>query len=130
MNTQEFQAVPYGWIIVNVVCFLAYRSWRSKQNTLRTFLSLWIVILTPLLLSFYTGIQHRYNIEKDKNQQKINTVIVQPNIDPYNEKFDYSTFQNQNASILRLASKKVSSETELIIAPETAISASFDEFSI
>lgn len=126
----EYTGVSGGtlWVIIaNVVCFLAFRSWRSKQNTLGTSMSLGFVILTPLLLSFYTGIQHKSRVEKDKNKQTIKTVIVQPNIDPYNEKFDYSTFQNQNESILKLASKKVSSETELIVAPETAISASFDE---
>ena len=126
----EYTGVSGGslWVItVNVLCYLAYRSWKKKQNFRGAIITVSIAILLPIAVSIFVGFQHRNQIKQEKNKQMINTIIVQPNIDPYNQKFDYSTFKDQNTSILKLASQKVNANTQLVIAPETAISASFDE---
>jgi apolipoprotein N-acyltransferase len=51
---------------------------------------------------------------------------VQPNIDPYNEKF-VSNVEEQVQSMLTVAESKVTSKTKFVLFPETAISSSFDE---
>lgn len=56
----------------------------------------------------------------------INTVIVQPNIDPYNEKFVVE-YDEQLQKMLRLAAEKTDSTTDYIIFPETALTESLWE---
>ena len=47
-------------------------------------------------------------------------VIVQPNIDPYNEKFS-GTYEHQLQKMLDLALEKTDSTTEYVVLPETAL---------
>jgi apolipoprotein N-acyltransferase len=54
-------------------------------------------------------------------------VIVQPNIDPYTEKFGGMTEAEQMTRILELAQKKISPNTKYVIAPETAVPRSITE---
>jgi apolipoprotein N-acyltransferase len=48
-------------------------------------------------------------------------VAVQPNIDPYNEKFGGMTSEEQLAKLLKIAKLKVDDKTDLMVGPETAI---------
>lgn len=48
-------------------------------------------------------------------------VVVQPNIDPYNEKFSGSTNNEQLDHIMSLADAQVTPKTRLVVAPETAL---------
>ncbi|MFY9308857.1 MAG: apolipoprotein N-acyltransferase [Bacteroidia bacterium] len=50
----------------------------------------------------------------------VNAVIVQPNIDPYNEKF-VSDYEEQLQKMLKLAAEKADSTTDYVIFPETAL---------
>lgn len=77
----------------------------------------WIVsvILVPIGISL--GIYHSY--EEESNP--IHIVVVQPNIDPYSEKFDSMNAQEQLEKMLDLARQKVDSSTEYLICPETAL---------
>jgi apolipoprotein N-acyltransferase len=52
--------------------------------------------------------------------QGLEAVIVQPNIDPYNEKFDVG-YQQQFSKMLRLARTQVNKSTAYLILPETFI---------
>lgn len=49
-----------------------------------------------------------------------NVVIVQPNIDPYNEKFVID-YEEQLQRMLKLAAEKTDSTTDYVIFPETAL---------
>jgi apolipoprotein N-acyltransferase len=55
-------------------------------------------------------------------------VVVQPNIDPYKEKFVLSASNEAFAdSIVVLANRHVTAQTDLVLAPETALPLSFQE---
>lgn len=58
----------------------------------------------------------------------LNAVVVQPNVDPYNEKFS-TTASNEafTDSILAIANQHVNAQTDLVLAPETALPLSFLE---
>lgn len=56
-----------------------------------------------------------------------NIVVVQPNIDPYYEKFDESTFSTQINTLISLSEQGMDSNTRLIAWPETAIAESINE---
>jgi apolipoprotein N-acyltransferase len=108
------------WILlVNYMIFRAISMFLSKERTFRYRMlfaaACGDMILVPILISlliYYT--YHEKGIP-------VNTIIVQPNIDPYNEKFSGLTSEEQLAKILDLAKQKTDDKTELLICPETAI---------
>ncbi len=53
-------------------------------------------------------------------QKGVNVVVVQPNIDPYNEKFS-GNYAEQLTKMFALADTKVDSTTSYLIFPETAL---------
>ncbi|MDG2184597.1 MAG: hypothetical protein P8K79_02890, partial [Mariniblastus sp.] len=80
-----------------------------------------LAIVLPIFLSF--------NISQNKSidvEDYLNVVIVQPNIDPYYEKFQLS-YKEQLSEFIRLARTKIDSNTELLIGPETALQESIWE---
>ncbi|MEE4198897.1 MAG: apolipoprotein N-acyltransferase [Bacteroidales bacterium] len=107
------------WIIlVNLAIFrLIQCSLKSKfnQSLLVRGISLSILIITPIIISL--TIFKNYN-EKGK---EYNIAVIQPNIDPYHEKFNgLSSFQQLNI-ILTLADSITDSTTDYVVAPETAL---------
>ncbi len=105
----EYTGVLGGSLWVLTANVLAFNSWHSKR-----FISLALWILLPIGLSFL--------VEPSlKEIDKVNVVVVQPNIDPYSEKFDGMGPEKQLEKFLLLASKKVDSTTDFLIGPETAL---------
>lgn len=112
----EYTGVLGGtaWIMTaNLLLFKAVKevpvslSW--KRDTL------WmIVLLLPLLIS------RMVEPELDKNAEQVEVLVVQPNIDPYKEKFGGLPPADQIDRMTRLAREELSSETDYLIFPETA----------
>ena len=73
------------------------------------------VIVLPILISLL--IYYSYNEKTDP----VNMVVVQPNIDPYSEKFNSMNSQEQLEKMLALAQQKVDSTTDYLVCPETAL---------
>jgi apolipoprotein N-acyltransferase len=48
-------------------------------------------------------------------------VILQPNIDPYTEKFSGMSSEDQISRLVSLAESKITDSTDLVLAPETAL---------
>jgi len=101
--------------------YLKKESWKIQTPI---FYSAAFLIILPISISLYTY----YNYTENKNP--IEVVALQPNIDPYNEKFNSATFSHQIETLLSLADSLVTDKTDLIVAPETAFSANFDEADI
>jgi apolipoprotein N-acyltransferase len=100
------------WIwCVNILLFhlLHTASGRKKMAT-----GLLFLITLPLLTSWV--ILRNYQ----ESSHPVEVVVVQPNIDPYNEKFN-GTSDAQLEKMLKLASSGVSSSTRLVVCPETAL---------
>jgi apolipoprotein N-acyltransferase len=74
-----------------------------------------LLIIAPITISFI--IFNNYTEEVNP----IEVVIVQPNIDPYTEKFGGMSEAQQVDRILSLAKEKTTINTDFVIAPETAI---------
>lgn len=121
----EFTGVLGGsvWVLViNVMMFLVSKSIFTKDllvkirriNVMLLSSSALAFLFIPLLFSIY-----RYNHFQERGE-KITVSIVQPNIDPYNEKFN-GTGQDQLVKMLRLASTVIDSTTDYMLLPETAL---------
>ncbi len=113
------------WIlIVNILLFklteriLIYK--KTVQSELKFILITSSIIIIPITFSIYS--YFNYTEKKDP----IEIVAIQPNIDPYNEKFD-SDLKSQLTKLFNEADKKVTKKTDIVLAPETAISSTFYE---
>ena len=80
------------------------------------------LILVPILISGMMNI----SISPEKISKSNNVVVVQPNIDPYNEKFSGNTTE-QIAKLIRLSESRIDTNTRLVVWPETAIAAQVGE---
>lgn len=113
------------WVLIaNLLVFKIITDWKGNTTTFQkmrpAILSLTLVLILPLLISLVL-----YSTYKEE-KRPIEVVLLQPNIDPYNEKFTAS-LESQLDKMLDLADSKVTANTDLVVAPETAISWSFYE---
>lgn len=123
----EYSGVLGGsfWIlIVNLLVFRIYENIYFKRETWR--------IQTPLiwLASLAFALPFCYSIFRYFNytetERPFEVVAVQHNIDPYNDKFNSSVY-DQLDKIIYLADSLVDDNTDLLIAPETSLSVMIDE---
>ena len=74
-----------------------------------------MVILLPVLLSLWMYFSYT------ENPHPVKVAVVQPNIDPYNEKFTTMSSEEQVAIMLRLGATVIDSSTDYLVGPETAL---------
>ena len=111
----EYTGVQGGSLWIWVVNILLYQIIARKENKFRSIAILAVsAVLLPLIISQIIYFQY------EQSGEEVNVVIVQPNIDPYNEKFDKDPNQ-QLDEMLELAQLQINEETDFVIFPETAI---------
>lgn len=112
------------WVLAtNILAYSIITEYKVNGRTKIYFISiasLLILLIAPILFS--KNIQNNYvaNNPFDKGATK-NVVIVQPNIDPYDEKFINGSYEQQIQKLLSLTEQKIDTNTALVIWPETAI---------
>ncbi len=92
----------------------------SKQ--LRLTVVLGAVLLTPVLWSVWLG----FNVDVGEDKPTLEVVVSQPNVDPY-MKFDDISSLEQVTKFLEVTRENLTPNTQLIIAPETAIPDQLEE---
>lgn len=125
----EYTGVLGGslWILMsNIILFRLIKAFgvdkTDSKNKRNATIAAATVIILPLLISLLTIEAYR-NSQENRNKVKntsVTVVVVQPNIDPYNEKFS-GDFMNQLSKMLTLADKKVDTSTDYLVFPETAL---------
>jgi apolipoprotein N-acyltransferase len=91
-----------------------FSGWKMKNQKWKMLLVV-LTIIFPIIISY-----SMYYSEKEK-ENPVNIVVVQPNIDPYSEKFSGLNFEEQLESMLDLAKQKTDSSTDYLVFPETAL---------
>jgi apolipoprotein N-acyltransferase len=123
----EYTGVVGGsaWVLfANIRLFRLIRRWKdhSRQlNLSRTFNIVFFMGFAPLFLSWYVSSHY------SQAGIPINAVVVQPNIDPYKDKFDGISPADQTRTMLMLAEETMDSSTRLICFPETALMGGLEE---
>ena len=112
----EYTGVLGGSFWVLLMNLLVFRLVKSKQK-IKLFLLNLLFLLVPMFVSYYLDLSQSYSAVEDKT---INTLIIQPNIDPYTHKFHVG-YEQQLTNFIVLAKSKLNQETELLIGPETAL---------
>ncbi|HEX8328697.1 MAG TPA: apolipoprotein N-acyltransferase [Hymenobacter sp.] len=100
------------------------RPWRSRAPFAWPVLT----IILPILLSYVIGAAYQ---EKGTQAE---VVVVQPNLDPYVEKFEggakFVPYDEQLTRLLALSEQKLTPQTRLVLWPETALEESYWENTI
>lgn len=123
----EFTGIFGGalWIwCANILVFKIFTTPDSFQLKLKkAFPKLALLIGLPIVISLW--MYHSYEI---KGEQK-EVVVLQPNIDPYTEKYD-NTNSSMTQLLLAQANTVITENTEYVIAPETVLAENlpFDRF--
>ncbi|MCB0401839.1 MAG: apolipoprotein N-acyltransferase [Flavobacteriales bacterium] len=118
----EFTGVHGGtlWLlIVNILCFQLYRKvvilGESMKIQAKSIGIILIMIVIPMLISVLMYTNYHEKAEPTE------VVVIQPNIDPYRDKFGGMTVAEQIRRIISLAEEKTTASTSYVVAPETAI---------
>ena len=122
----EFTGVLGGslWVLIsNILIFFAAKSLSDKLflKSIKPVVFTLIVVFLPLFWSLFL-----YSNYSEKGAvQKV--VVLQPNIDPYTEKFSGISSEFQVSNLLSLADSNISDSTDFIIAPETALPSMWED---
>lgn len=116
----EYTGVLGGslWILlVNVLIYSVIKCLKEKlyQQSIKMTAILCILIALPVSWSLY-----RYNTYAE-SKNRIQVAVLQPNIDPYNDKFSGMTSKDQTLRLVSLAQHIVNDSTQYVLAPETAL---------
>lgn len=104
-----------AWVlIINLLLFISFgKGILSGLKGLKEATPVLLFLAIPMLVSFV--------LIPDKNLDKgCHVVIVQPNVDPYEDKFS-GTAQEQMEAMLRLSEPLIKPETRFVFLPETAV---------
>ena len=104
------------WIwLMNISLFAAIKRCLDSGWQWRLFLAPFLIFAIPTLVS--AGIWFTFS-EKDN---PVRVSVIQPNIDPYTEKFNGVPAEVQLSRILQLAVKNGLDSVDLLVGPETAL---------
>ncbi|MBW2961829.1 apolipoprotein N-acyltransferase [Mesonia aestuariivivens] len=113
--TGTFGGTLWIWL-VNIILFksiVLYQQHRDKSIIYRGAFKTLFLILLPIAFSFYL-----FYTEDESSSEEMEVLILQPNINPYTEK--YSTNDRSIGKLLvKLSQEKITDTTKLILAPET-----------
>ena len=106
------------WILlINVFAFYTLRIWqagRIRKDLVKNISILTVIIVLPLLISIY-----KYNSYQEKPVGEVTTLLLQPKLDPYTEKYSKDSLQILG-ELLTLAEENSKTKVDFFIAPETA----------
>lgn len=98
------------WVLLaNVIIFLSLKTRKVLAGAAAA-----AILLLPFLISYLL-------YPKSAQTAAANVIIVQPNIDPYSEKFDVASTAGQIQKLISLSEKSLDSNTRLVLWPETAL---------
>ncbi|MDO5616098.1 MAG: apolipoprotein N-acyltransferase, partial [Cruoricaptor ignavus] len=107
------------WILlINVYAFYTLRIWeagRKRQALIKNTSILVLGIILPIFISLI-----KYNSFNEKPIGEVSVLLLQPDLDPYNEKYAKDSIQILD-ELLALANDNTSGKIDFYIAPETAV---------
>jgi apolipoprotein N-acyltransferase len=107
------------WVlIVNIILYSIIKHikiYKTLYGQIFNSIILLLILIMPIAYSL-----HKYSTYIE-NENPINVVILQPNIDPYGEKFGGMSNYQQLSLMLSLADSLVDENTDYIVGPETSV---------
>ncbi|WP_277115229.1 apolipoprotein N-acyltransferase [Chryseobacterium sp.] len=107
------------WILViNVLIFYTVRTWeagRKRKDLIKNSAIVVALIVLPMIISVI-----KYNNFDEKPIGQVNVLMLQPDLDPYAEKYSKDSLTIEQ-DLLALAEKNSTGKIDYYIAPETAL---------
>ncbi len=122
----EFTGASGGslWVLaVNLLVFQVIRSSPKLKLFSLPILRIALFIIVPILFSYAL---YFLNQPFKQSNKGFKTMVVQPNLDPYNYKFS-TEYEEQFLRTLKLIEGKISTDTRLLVLPETFITETLNE---
>jgi apolipoprotein N-acyltransferase len=118
------------WILLsNVIAYALFAEYRNHGRTKSYYITMatWLfILLAPILCSMFIAGGERKKLQAAMAKADKNVIVVQPNIDPYTEKFG-GDIETQVRKLIVLSEKLIDDDTRIVIWPETAVPASVEE---
>ncbi|MBC6610515.1 apolipoprotein N-acyltransferase [Hymenobacter sp. BT507] len=124
----EYTGFLGGSLWIWVVNLLVFRAWFGGKNTVAPWSFgperwRWVVpvlaVVVPMSISLSIGRNYQ---EKGKTAE---VLVIQPNVDPYNEKFsgnpNFIPYDQQLTRLLTLTEQNLTPQTRLVLWPETSL---------
>jgi apolipoprotein N-acyltransferase len=107
------------WVLsVNLLIYSTFSSFRRQstdRSTKKLASLLAVTILVPVIISL-----HLFNV-RENDGDRVGFLILQPGLDPYEDKFDGSGSYERMEGLLKLAAENMEENTRYIVGPETAV---------
>ncbi|WP_426279185.1 apolipoprotein N-acyltransferase [Chryseobacterium sp. S-02] len=107
------------WILlINVLLFYTIRTWeagRKRKDLIKNSSIVAALIIIPMIISVV-----KYNNFNEKPIGTVNVLMLQPDLDPYAEKYSKDSLTIEQ-DLLDLAEKNTKGKIDYYIAPETAL---------
>ncbi|UCA62063.1 apolipoprotein N-acyltransferase [Chryseobacterium rhizoplanae] len=107
------------WILlINVLIFYNIRTWeagRKRKDLIKNSSIIAALISIPMIISII-----KYNSFNEKPLGQVNVLMLQPDLDPYAEKYSKDSLTIEQ-DLLALAEKNSTTKIDYYIAPETAL---------
>ncbi len=107
------------WILlINVLIFYTVRTWeagRKRKDLIKNSSIVAALIALPMIISVI-----KYNNFDEKPTGQVNVLMLQPDLDPYAEKYSKDSLTIEQ-DLLSLAEKNSTGKIDYYMAPETAI---------
>ncbi|ACU92011.1 apolipoprotein N-acyltransferase [Capnocytophaga ochracea DSM 7271] len=113
--TGTFGGSLWVWL-VNIVLFIGLTDYLSTKNRKAFARKVGVAMLffaIPVVISYFQYINY-----SEAGKKTINAIVLQPNIDPYQEKYALSN-QEVGRLLVQLASENIDDQVNFIITPET-----------
>lgn len=105
------------WVLLSNVCVFLLLKKKNNDSRLSIIIATIAILFLPLALSYFVHPQTDLKF----NGATTNVIIVQPDIDPYSEKFDVASTEGQIEKLIHLSEKNIDANTRLVLWPETAL---------
>lgn len=107
------------WVwIVNIITFIAIDNF-IKNLDRKLFIKKLILSASLIVLGIFTSL-YIYNTYKEQGEE-LSAITLQPNTDPYTEKY-HQSHEKIADELLELTQSKISKDVDFVLAPETVFS--------
>ena len=105
------------WVLViNIFIYLLIDSkYKSRKIIVIKVLRIFILFISPVIFSFFISMNQK------KKEKSRNFILIQPNIDPYKEKYNLTNMDNLRL-IEKMTTGNLGESTHYLITPETFFS--------
>ena len=118
----EFTGIAGGTVWVLLANILAYdivkrlidAETQRRRDSVSRLLMFLAVVFVPIIIS-----KIMYNSYEEKGED-VEVIVVQPNIDPYNEQFRLSAAENLNRNFI-ISEPLITDKTRFVVSPESSI---------